>query len=197
MVPEHLRIEVLLGSTTAKTQDRPVLLKQQLSSDNTFFYELVDFLTYNILNCSSCPQDKPIKHATANPPIVSFSTDQCFPGNLSQNDSVEILRDPAGITFALTAKSDFLKYLFAIYLRYTSSPIVAKQLLRMFLRTNYISFLLGTFFASLVKQKHCYLPDVNLDYVTVKHLQTIGSFERKHASLKQFLGIYENEIERG
>ena len=40
------------------------------------------------------------------------------------------------------------------------------------------------------------LLEIKLEYATIKHPQTMGSIERCHASLKQYLGIYENRAQR-
>ena len=55
---------------------------------------------------------------------------------------------------------------------------------------------MGTTFTSVVMQEFCRLPQVNLDFTTVKHPQTIGSIECTHASLKRYQGIHENQIKR-
>ena len=55
---------------------------------------------------------------------------------------------------------------------------------------------MGTAFTSRVMTELSRLLEIKLEYATVKHPQTVGSVERSHASLKQYLGIYENKIKR-
>ena len=55
---------------------------------------------------------------------------------------------------------------------------------------------MGTDFTARLKKKLCQILEVNIDYDTDKHSQTIGSLERTDASLKKNLGIYENHIKR-
>ena len=43
----------------------------------------------------------------------------------------------------------------------------------------------------------CRLFKVKLEYATVRHPQNIGSLERTHGSLEQYLGIYEQKIKHG
>ena len=87
--------------------------------------------------------------------------------------------------------------MFATPLRNASASNVAKQFLQIFLRTSCIPKIilsdLGTQFTALVMKVPFWLLEVKLEYATVKHLETIGSLERTHASLKQYLGIYEHK----
>ena len=143
---------------------------------------------------------EPIKHATLKPPLLSISAEQYLPGDLLQVDLVGKLPTAGGFTHILTAKDVFTKYLFAIPLYNASAPNIAKQLFQVFMRTSYIPKVIlsdmGTAFTAKVMQELCKLLEVKLDYATVKHPQTVGSIERTHASLKQYLGIYENQIKR-
>ena len=99
--------------------------------------------------------------------------------------------DSPVFTFILTAKDVFSKNLFAITLRNASAQNVAKQLLKMFLRTSYIPKIklsdMYTISTSLVMREICCILEVNLDLVTVKHPQANDLLERAHASSKQYL----------
>ena len=55
---------------------------------------------------------------------------------------------------------------------------------------------MGTAFTAKVMTELSQLLEITLNYATVKHPPTVGSVERSHASLKQYLGIYENKIKK-
>ena len=126
--------------------------------------------------------------------------DQHFPGDLLQIDIVGKLPDSGGFTHILTAKDVFSKYLFAIPLRNASAPNVAKQLFHLFTRNSYIPKTvlsdMGTAFTAKIMTELSKLLEITMQYATVKHPQTVGSVERTHASLKQYLGIYENRLKK-
>ena len=141
-----------------------------------------------------------MKRATLKPPLLSLAVDQNFPGDLLQVDFVGKLPESGGFTHILTARYVFPKYLFAIPLRNTSAPNVAKQLFHLFMRTSYIPKTvlsdMGTAFTAKVMTELSKLLEMTMQYATVKHPQTVGSVERTHASLKQYLGIYGNNLKK-
>ena len=55
---------------------------------------------------------------------------------------------------------------------------------------------MGTVFTARVMTELSRFFEIQLEYTTVKHPQTVGSVERCHASLKQYLGIYEHKTKR-
>ena len=54
----------------------------------------------------------------------------------------------------------------------------------------------GTAFTAHVMTELSKLLEITLQYATVKHPQTVGSVDRTDASLKQYLGIYENKLKK-
>ena len=113
-----------------------------------------------------------------------------------QIDLVGKLPESGGFNHILTAKDTFSKYLFATPLRNASAPNVAKHLFHICMRASYIPKVvvsdMGTAFTARVMTELSRLLEIQLEYATVKHPQTVGSVERCHASLKQYLGIYEH-----
>ena len=134
------------------------------------------------------------------PQLQPLAVDQHFPGDLLQVDIVGKLPDSGGFTHILTAKDAFSKYTFAILIRNASAPNVAKQLFHVFMRQSYIPKTIlsdmGTAFTAKVMTELSQLLEITLNYVTVKHPQTVGSVEHSHGSLKQYLGIFENKIKK-
>ena len=201
VVPQHLRNEVLYRVHNSKYAGHPGIAKTaELFRKHFYFPGFVEFLANYVKNCSSCLQIKPVKHQTLKTPLLSLATDKYYPGDMLQVDLVGKLPDSAGYTHILTAKDTFSKYLFATPLRNASAPNVAKQLFHIFMRSAYIPKVvlsdMGTAFTSRVMTELSRLLEIKLEYATVKHPQTVGSVERSHASLKQYLGIYENKIKR-
>ena len=197
--PSTCEKKSFIAFTIANMLDTVELPKTAILFCHYFYFpNFVVFLTDYIKNCSSCFQVKPVKHATLKPPPLSLATDKYFYRDLLQIDLAGKLPDSAGFSFILTAKDVFSKKLFAIPLRNASASTVAKQLLQIFLRSSYIPKIilshLGTQFTALVMKELCRLLEGKLEYVTVKHSQTIGSLERTHASLKQYLGVYKHKI---
>ena len=141
-----------------------------------------------------------MKHATLKPPLLTLAVAQHFPGDLLQIDFVGKVPDTGGFTHILTAKDVFSKYLFAIPLRNASAPNVAKHLFHLFMRNSYIPKTvlsdMGTDFTVKVMTEFSKLLEIIVQYATVKHPQTVGSVERTHASLKQYLGIYERKLKK-
>ena len=201
VVPTHLREELLYRVHNSKYAGHPGIAKTaELFRKHFYFPNFVEFLTNYVKNCSSCLQTKPVKHATLKPPLLSLATDKYFPGEMLQIDLVGKLPDSGGFTHILTAKDTFSKYLFATPLRNASAPNVAKQLFHIFMRSSYLPKIvlsdMGTAFTARVMTELSRLLEIKLEYATVKHPQTMGSIERCHASLKQYLGIYENRAKR-
>ena len=68
------------------------------------------------------------------------------------------------------------------------------------MRTSYIPKTvlseMGTAFTAKVMTAMSKLLEITMQYATVKHPQTVGLVERTHASLKQYLGIYENKLKK-
>ena len=201
VVPKHLRKEVLYRVHNSKFAGHSGITKTATLFRQYFYFpNFVEALTAYVKNCSSCLQVKPVKHATQKPPLLSLATDKYLPGDMLQIDLVGRLPDSSGFTHILTAKDTLTKYLFAIPLRNASAPNIAKQLFQIFMRTTYLPKIIlsdmGTAFTAKIMQELCKLLENNLNYATIKHPQTVGSIERTHASLKQYLGIYENHIKR-
>ena len=69
-----------------------------------------------------------------------------------------------------------------------------------FLRNSYIPKTvlsdMGTAFTAKIMTELSKLLEIPMQYATVKHPETVGSVERTHASLKQYLGIYENRLKK-
>ena len=126
--------------------------------------------------------------------------DQHFPGDLLQIDIVGKLPESGGFTHTLTAKDVFSKYLFAILLRNASVANVAKQLFLLFMPTSYIPkivlFGIRTAFTANVMTELSQILEITMQYATVKHPKTVGSVERTHESLEQYLGIYEYKLKK-
>ena len=201
VVPQHLRNEALYRVHNSKYAGHPGIAKTaELFRKHSYFPGFVECLANYVKNCSSCLQIKPVKHQTLKTPLLSLATDKYYPGDLLQVDLVGKLPDSAGYTHILTAKDNFSKYLFAKTLRNASAPNVAKQLFQIFMRSAYIPKVvlsdMSTAFTSRVMTELSRLLEIKLEYATVKHPQTVGSVERSHASLKQYLGIYENKSKR-
>ena len=201
VVPSHLREEVLYRVHNSKYAGHPGIAKTaELFRKHFYFPSFVEFLTNYVKNCSSCLQTKPVKHSTLKPPLLSLATDKYFPGDMLQVDLVGKLPDSGGFTHILTAKDTFSKYLFATSLRNASAPNVAKQLFHMLMRSAYIPKIvlsdMGTAFTARVMTELSRLLEIKLEHATVRHPQIVRSIERFHASLKQYLGIYETKIKR-
>ena len=194
VVPAHLRAEILYRIYNSKTAGHLGITKTaHIFRQKFYFPNFVEFLTNFIKNCSSCLQVKPVKHATLKPPYLSLAVDQHFPGDLLQIDIVGKLPDSVGFTHILTAEDVFSKYLFAIPLRNASAPNVAKQLFHLFMRSSYnpktVLSDMGTAFTAKIMTELSKLHEITMQYATVKQPQPVGSVERTHASLKQYLGI--------
>ena len=200
VVPAHLRTELLYRVHNSKTAGHIGITKTaQIFRQQFYFPNFVEFLANYIKNCSSFLQVKPVKHANAFVP----SCGPAFPRRLASSRycwEIARFRWLYSYFHILTAKDVFSKYLFAIPLRNASAPNVAKQLFHLFMRTSYIPKTvlsdMRTAFTAKVMTELSKLLEITMQYATVKHPQTVGSVERTHASLKQYLGIYENKLKK-
>ena len=97
----------------------------------------------------------------------------------------------------LTAIDVFSQYLFAIPVKAVDAHSIAKALVSLFLRHTYIPKKIitdkGSVFTSKLFHEIAQLLDVEISHATIKHAQTIGALERRHAEFKKTLQVFENE----
>ena len=161
-----------------------------------YFPNFTENFTDYITNCLTCLQTKEAKQVSLKPPLQPVASERNFPADTMQIDLVGKLQ-ASPHTFELTAIDVFSRYLFAVALTKGESDIVAKALISIFLRHAYIPQMiicdLGTTFTSTLMTALTAQLDVQLEYCTLKHVQSIGSVERSHGPLKHILKLNSNE----
>ena len=119
------------------------------------------------------------------------------PEDAMQKDLVPELPPSGGYEDIVTAMDVFYRYLFAYPTSNQDAKTIAKALINImtkhaFLPTTLISDK-GTPFMSHVIKEVAGVLGITLKHATTKHAQTIGLFERSHASIKQALKIETGE----
>ena len=110
-----------------------------------------------------------------------------------QVDLVPELRPSGGCENIVTAMDVFSRYLFAYPTTNEDAKTIAKVLFNIMSKHAYLPTTLisdkGTAFMSHVIKEVAGVLGITIKHATTKHAQTIGLFERSHASIKQALKI--------
>ena len=197
VVPAHMRQELLYRVHNSTYAGQNGIAKTaELFRQRFYFLNFVEYLTNYIKNRHSDLQMKPVKHGTPKPPFLSLATDKHFFGDMLQIDLVGRLPESAGFTLILTAKDVFSKYVLTVPVRNAGASNGAKQLFQVFIRTSRMHKIFLSDMGTAFTARLCEILEVDIDYATVKHPETNRLCERTQASLKQYLGIYENHMKR-
>lgn len=141
-----------------------------------------------INSCKVCAKNKQIKHTKekmviTNTPTTSFETISI--------DTVGPLRPINNFRYILTIQCELTKYIEAISLENKEANAIAKALVEQFI-LKYGSFKtlktdLGTEFVNELFKNICSFFDINHVTSTPYHHETLGSIERNHRVLNEYL----------
>ena len=139
---------------------------------------------YGLIPNSPAPLQNPNEHMTA-------------PEDAMQIDLVPGLPPAGGYENIVTAMDVFSRYLFAYPTSYRDATTIAEVIINIMTKHAYLPTTLisdkGTAFTSHVIKEVAGVHGITLKHSTTKHAQTIGLFERSHASIKQSLKIETGE----
>ena len=134
--------------------------------------------------CLTSLQAKTVKPASLRPLPFPIASTQNFPDDLFEKDLVGKMPG-SQFKFALTGLDVFIRYLFALQLRCVDAKSVAKALTSSFFRYAYLPKTiladLGTVFTANLIRNLTKMLGIQLKHATLKHPQSIGLSERRHA----------------
>ena len=137
-VPKHLRKEVVYRIHNSPTGGRPRIVRTSKEFRQRFYFpRFTEFHTDYIKNCPSCSTPKRVSKIQLNPPLQPIFSEQLFPGEMMQNDSVGPFQSPF-YKCVLSGIDVFSKYFFAIPLTSAHAGTIAKALVSIFFQHRYI-----------------------------------------------------------
>lgn len=148
-----------------------------------------------IKNCSVCTLNKP-KPATKEPLKITETPQKPFDvvvidtiGPLVQSDS--------GNKYALTAICEMTKYLICVPIPNKEARTIAKAIVENVILINglikSIKTDLGTEYKNAIVKELCDILKIEHNFSTAYHHQTLGSIERNHRTLNEYLRSYLTE----
>lgn len=145
--------------------------------------------------CESCKRNKVTKH-TKEKQIVT--TTPSYPFEIISIDTIGPLpKSNNNNRYAVSIQCDLTKYIVLIPVPTKEANVIAKALVNDFLLT-YGSFLVlrsdqGTEYNNEIFEQICKTLQVKQKFSTAYHPQTIGSLERNHRCLNEYLRSFVNE----
>ena len=165
-----------------------------------YYPNMVKHVKKWVEGCEQCARDKRVPIATITPELLNLPEWDHGPEDAMQIDLLPILPPSGGFENVLTAIDVFSKNLFAYPLTDASAINVAKALIDIMTKHAYLPTTLitdkGTAFTSTIIAEITQILGITLKCATTKHPQTIGKFERTHASLKTNLKMACGEYRR-
>ena len=150
-----------------------------------------------VLSCEQCLRKSRINPRLTRPPLQNPNEYITVPEDAIQIDLVPGLPPSGGYENIVTAIDVFSRYLFAYPTSNQDAKTVAKVIINIMSKHAYLTTTLfsdkGTAFTSHVIKVVAGVLGITLKHATTKHAQTIGLFERSHASIKQSLKIETGE----
>ena len=185
VVPKQLRAELLYRIHNSKFGGH-LGIQATISEFRKRFYfpNFSEVLLEYIRNCS-CLQLKPAKKNTITSLLQPLASEQCFPGEMLQVDIVGKMYPSGGYTHILTTTDVFSRYLFSSPLRNAETEQVARAHFKLFMHRSYLPSKILYDLGTAMMRQLCALLEIQLQYATMKHPQTIGVLERSHFS-KEF-----------
>ena len=196
-VPKRFGVELSSASIIQKLPEVLALPKPVEEFRKRFYFpNFTKFFISSIKNCLTCLQLKRVPSKFLKTPLQPGSSLNSYPGQTLQIDLVGPLKLPVR-RYVLTAIDVFTKYLFAVPLTNVRADTIAREITSIFLQHSYIPktilFDRETSFVSELLHELTKLLEIQLDYASLKHPQTVGVFERSHSALKRILKLNTNE----
>ena len=188
LLPQHV-LQELLESLHETAHKYPGISKMLQEIRQRYYYpSMAKYVKKWEEGCEQCAEDKRAPDATITPELLNLPEWDLGPENAMQIDLLPNLPPSGGHESVLTAYDVFLRYLFAYSLTDASAIHVAKALNDIFTKDAYLPTTLitdkGAAFTSTIIADITQFLGITLNCATTKHQQTIGKFERTHASLK-------------
>ena len=150
--------------------------------------------------CETCARDKTVPDNTITPELLNLPEWDVGPEDAMQIDLLPNLPTSGGYQTVMTAIENVSRYLFAYPLIEATATNVAKVLMDIMTKHSCLPTTLITdkesAFTSTIIAEITQSLGITLQCATTKHPQTIGKFERTHASLKTNLKMASGEYRR-
>ena len=186
LLPQHL-LQELLQSLHGTAHKDPGTSKT-LQEIRQRFYDpnMEKHVKTWVEGCEQCAKDKRVPNATTTPELLNLPKWDLGSEDAMQIDLLPNFLSSGGYEKVLAAIDVFSRYLFAYPLTDASAINVAKVLIdrttkQAYLPTTSITDK-GTAFTSTIIAEITQILGITLKSATTKHPQTIGNFERTHAS---------------
>lgn len=145
-----------------------------------------------VKNCDQCSKNKP-KNKTREPLVISKTPEKCF--DTVVIDTIGPLqRSENGNQYALTLICNLSKYLISIPIQNKEAKTVAKAIVDNCILTfgpmNAILSDRGTEYVNSIIKELCNLLQIEHKTSTAYHHQTLGSIERNHRVLNEYLRTF-------
>ena len=145
------------------------------------------------MSCEQCFRESRIDRSLTRPPLQNPNQHITASEDAMQIDLVPELPPSGGNENIVTAMDVFSRSLFAYPTSNQDAKTLAKVLINIMTKHAYLPTTLisdkGTAFRSHIIKEVAGVLGITLKHATTKHDQTIGLFERSHASIKQALKL--------
>ena len=197
LIPKHLVKEVL-RSLHGEFGRHPGIFKTIIACREKYYFpKMAQLIREWVMSCDQCIKESRINPSLTRPPLQNPNEHITAPEDAIQIDLVPELPPSGGYENIVTAMDVFSRYLSAYPTANQDAKTIAKILINIMTKHAYLPTTLitdkGTAFTSTVIKEVAGVLGVTLKHATTKHAQTIGLFERSHASIKKALKIETGE----
>ena len=197
LIPKQLVKEVL-RSLHGEFGKHPGIFKTIIACREKYYFpKMAQLIREWVISCEQCIRESRIDPSLTRPPLQNPNEYITAPEDAIQIDLVPELPPSGGYENIVTAMDVFSRYLFAYPTANQDAKTIAKILINIMTKHAYLPTTLisdkGTAFTSHVIKEVAGVLGVTLKHATTKHAQTIGLFERSHASIKKALKIETGE----
>ena len=200
LLPKHLVAE-LLQSLHGSANKHPGISKMLYEIRQKYYYPgIAKIVKKWVLGCETCIKDKRTTNPSITPELLNLPEWDLGPEDTLQIDLLPNFPPSGGYENIITALDVFSRYLFAYPVANASASSTAKVIIDIMTRHAYLPTTLitdkGTAFTSRLVDEVAKILEIQIKCATTKHPQTIGKFERTHASLKCNLKMASGKYRR-
>ena len=197
LIPKQIVNEVL-RNLHGEFGKHPGITKTIIAYREKFYYpKMSQLIRELVLSCEQCLGESRVNPRHTCPPLQNPNEYITAPEDAMQIDLVPGLPPSGGYENIVTAIDVFSRYLFAYPTSNQDAKTVAQVLINIKAKHAYLPTTLisdkGTAFTSNVIKEVAGVLGITLKHATTRHAQTIGLFERSHASIKQALKVETGE----
>ena len=187
-----------LSTLHGKTNKHPGITKMiQECRVKYYFPGLARKIRAWVTNCPNCIVNKRMDTRQIRPRMLSNTEFKVGPEDCLEVDILRNLPSFNGFQHIITKMDVFSRYFFAYPTQDMTATTVARCIIDKMTRHCYLPTIIltdkGSQFRSKVVNQIAQTLDIRISHASTKHVQTIGTLERTHASLKTSLKITTGE----